>query len=307
MDCEWSIDAKPNPITFIKIQINIITMMKLKKTMSYALVTSVLAFTASSCDNEENDDDMVTPAEVSTTYDLGTKDMAGISGTAKFIKNVDNSTTIELAIDGTPADGMHPAHIHFNTALEGGAIALDLGVVNGETGEARLENVTELDNGTDITYEEFLEYDGYINVHLSAEMLGTIVAQGDIGQNDLTGESKIYALDTKDQVGVSGTAQFEERVSGDALATLTLVGGPDNGVHPTHIHDNDRETGGPIAFTFNPLVGGVTQTNVSELDNGSSFSYDDVLGFDGYINVHLDSTQAGLGTILAQGNIGSNE
>jgi hypothetical protein len=50
-----------------------------------------------------------------------------------------------------------------------------------------------LDNGSAITYQALLDFDGYINVHLSADKLATLVAQGDIGQNDLTDVSKVYA------------------------------------------------------------------------------------------------------------------
>jgi hypothetical protein len=35
-----------------------------------------------------------------------------------------------------------------------------------------------------------LNFDGYINVHLSATNLASLVAQGDIGQNELTAVSK---------------------------------------------------------------------------------------------------------------------
>jgi hypothetical protein len=42
-----------------------------------------------------------------------------------------------------------------------------------------------------ITYQELLNFDGYINVHF-ASSLATLVAQGDIGQNQLTGVSKVY-------------------------------------------------------------------------------------------------------------------
>ena len=90
-----------------------------------------------------------------------------ISGTATLIENDDRTVTIDPSIAGTPQDGLHPAHIHLNSAAEGGDIALTLGTVEGSTGESSV-TVTALDNGTAITYEELLEFDGYINVHLSA-------------------------------------------------------------------------------------------------------------------------------------------
>jgi len=78
-------------------------------------------------------------------------------------------------------------------------------------------------------------------------------------------------------------------------------------MHPAHIHENDAATGGGIAFTFNVVDGdtGMSATQVAFLDDNSAITYDDILVYNGYINVHLSSSQ--LGTIVAQGNIGSNE
>jgi hypothetical protein len=43
-----------------------------------------------------------------------------------------------------------------------------------------------------------------------------------------------------------------------------------------------------IAFTFNPVNGdtGISKTNVSKLNDGAAFGYDQVLTYDGYINFH---------------------
>ena len=78
---------------------------------------------------------------------------------------------------------MHPAHIHQNDAVTGGGIAFSFNIVDGDTGMS-ITQVEALDNGVAITYDEILTYNGYINVHLSASQLGTIVAQGNIGSNE---------------------------------------------------------------------------------------------------------------------------
>ena len=59
-------------------------------------------------------------------------------------------------------------------------------------------------------------------------------------------------------------------------------------------------------FSFNPVDGntGMSMTQVEVLDNNTSITFDEILTFNGYINVHLSATQ--LSTIVAQGNIGSN-
>lgn len=279
----------------------------MKMNFKFILALFTLAiFVSCNDDNDDPTTDGPTPTGVSMTYDLNESAVAGISGTAKFIENSDASVTVELSLTGTPDGGQHPAHIHVNTAAEGGSIAITLGAVDGTTGTSTI-TFSALDNGTAITYTQLIDFDGYINVHLSATELGTIVAQGDIGQNELTGTTKEYALGEKAVAGISGTATFYERVNGEALAILRLTGTPDGGVHPAHIHNGEASVGGSIAFSFNPVNGttGWSATNVAALDNEDAFGYADVLTFDGYINVHLSATE--LSTIVAQGNIGANE
>ena len=238
-------------------------------------------------------------------YDLGEKDVAGISGTATFAERVNGEALATLNIANTPAGGMHPAHIHANTAAEGGGILYTFTIVDGDTGMS-MSNVSTFDDGSAFTYADIDGLDAYINVHLSATQLSTIVAQGDIGRNDLTGEQTTYTLAEKDVAGISGTATFFERKDGSALAVLDIMNTPAGGMHPAHIHENDAATGGPIAFSFNIVDGdtGMSMTQVEALDNGTAIGYSDILTFDGYINVHLSATQ--LSTIVAQGNIGSN-
>lgn len=240
------------------------------------------------------------------SYDLSSRDVDGIMGSVQFEERVNGEALATIMLQGTPDGGMHPAHIHMNTAAEGGNIAFTFNVVNGTTGMSKT-NIAALDDGTALGYSDILDFDGYVNVHLSAQELGTLVAQGDIGQNELTGEVKSFELKTKDVDGIMGTAMFEERINGEALATIMLDGTPDDGMHPAHIHMNTAAEGGDIAFTFNVVNGttGMSKTNVAALNDGSAFGYDDVLVYDGYINVHLSAEN--LGTLVAQGDIGQNE
>ncbi|MBR9846496.1 MAG: hypothetical protein GYB35_10545, partial [Algicola sp.] len=156
-------------------------------------------------------------------------------------------------------------------------------------------------------YSDILDFDGYINIHLSADDLDVLVAQGDIGQNDLTGDSVAYNLGTVDVPGINGTATFFERNNGEALALLSLVGTPNDGMHPAHIHMGSVATApGSILYTFTPVDGltGMSLSNVSALDDDTPFGYNDVLAVDGYINVHLSADD--LATLVAQGDIGIN-
>ncbi|WP_369993914.1 hypothetical protein [Winogradskyella sp.] len=270
----------------------------MKNILKYTLLLFI-SLTLTNC-SLDDDGGGVTVTGESKTYTLVSVDDPNIFGTARFIENTNGSAIVELELIGTPSGGLHPAHIHFNTAAEGGDIAVTLGTVDGTTGFSSVI-VSQLDNGTAITYDELLQFDGYINVHLSASDLGTLVAQGDIGENELTGEAKVYELDSVDDPMISGTATFQERVNGEALATLDLENTTDGAMHPAHIHANTAAEGGDIVFTFNSVNGttGLSQTNVDTI------TYAEVLTIDGYINVHLSASD--LGTLVAQGDIGQNE
>jgi Cu/Zn superoxide dismutase len=241
----------------------------------------------------------------SKIYTLGTVGDFGVSGTAKFIENSDATLSIELDLQNTPADGIHPAHIHFNTAVETGGIALTLEDVNGNTGKSTT-SFTSLNDGTAITYQELIDFNGYINVHLSATELSTLVAQGDIGQNELTGETISYDLNERDVVGINGTVEFAERVNQTTLVSINLANTLTDGIHPAHIHENDIATTGNIIVGLNPVIGdtGISKTQVSSLVGGAAITYTELLTTNAYINVHLSDDD--LETIVAQGNIGSN-
>lgn len=282
--------------------------MKFKKTMKLILpmIMGVMLITSCSSDDDSGTLPPVVDPGDSTIYQLNSVSDPSISGTATVMDNNDNTITVELELQNTPSGGMHPAHIHFNTAVEGGDIAITLGTVDGSTGTSSI-TFSALDDGTPITYDELLDFDGYINVHASADDLGTLVAQGDVGQNELTGTTKVYALGSVAVDGIDGTATFEERVNGEALATIMLNNTPEGGMHPGHIHANTAAEGGDILLTFNPVNGttGMSKTNVAALNDETAFGYAQVLDVDGYINVHLSAEE--LGTLVAQGDIGQNE
>ncbi|MFN3802642.1 CHRD domain-containing protein [Belliella pelovolcani] len=272
------------------------------------LLMSALIFVACT----EDDMPALDPDEVLTgqskSYDLDEVAVPGISGTAVLEETSTGSTKLTITLSGTPDGVQHPAHIHFNSAATGGGIAVSLTPVNGTTGISETI-ISRQDDGSSLTYNQLLDFDGYINVHLSADDLGTIVAQGDIGSNELTGETKTYTLNEADVDGISGEIIFEERRNGFALATINLTGTPDGGVHPAHIHANSAAIGGGILFTFNPVNGttgmSMTDTRAGMMDGEEGYTYDEILEVDGYVNVHL-SAEA-LATIVAQGDIGSNE
>ncbi|MBD3631042.1 hypothetical protein [Cyclobacterium sp.] len=242
---------------------------------------------------------------MSKMYPLNELAVPGIDGSVTFEERKNGFSLATIMLNNTPDGGVHPAHIHANSAAEGGGIIVSFNPVNGTTGMSKT-TIKALDGGAALTYEEILDIDGYVNVHLSMANLGTIVAQGDIGGNELTGNTTSYDLDELAVPGISGTITFSERNNGFTLATISLMNTPDGGIHPAHIHANSAAEGGGIIVSFNPVNGstGMSVTNIRALDNGSALSYSDILTIDGYVNVHL--SMDALGTIVSQGNIGSN-
>lgn len=156
------------------------------KTNSIFLKLILLIFTTTLVISCNNDDDNFIPDPQRTgdeiVYDLYDLTDSEISGTATVIKFDDTSITVELNLINTVAGEIYPAHIHFNSAEEGGEIAITLSEVDGATGSSTT-HFTALDDGEPITYTQLLDFDGHINVHLSETELDVIIAQGDIGSN----------------------------------------------------------------------------------------------------------------------------
>jgi hypothetical protein len=64
-----------------------------------------------------------------------------------------------------------------------------LNPVNGDTGISKTQ-VATLVGGAAVTYTQFLTQNAYVNVHLSTGAMATMVAQGNIGSNVSSVESK---------------------------------------------------------------------------------------------------------------------
>ncbi len=274
------------------------TTTKNKTVTAIAIFAVMLTMVISGCKKEKS-------VEVrKTTYDLKLKDQLGITGTVTFTETSSTVTTVDIAMVGGSAES-HPAHIHLNSIIEGGAIAISLNpVVSGHSST----QVTKLDNNSGINYSQLILFDGYLNIHESSANLVTILAQSDIGGNALTSTNKTYTLNDVNASGVSGTALFEKRINGNTLVTISLNGTIASGSHPAHIHIGSVATvgGGPIVKTLTNVDGttGKGYTNIRTLDDATPISYDNLMVYDGYLNIHESDLL--LANILCQGNIGSN-
>jgi len=246
-----------------------------------------------------NDDDSEPAPQRKTTYNLMVKDVLGVSGTATITETTASTATIAITLTGALA-GTHPAQLCMNTAIEGGAVVLDLNAVDATGKSSTVVN--------SMTYADLIAYDGYIRVLKSETEPNVILAQGDIGGNVITSTKTSYPMVVIEPFGVSGAALFEKRINGSTLLTITLSGTITGQVYPASINLGSIETvgGGPVVRALNNVDGatGKSFTNIRKLDSGIIITYDNWLVYDGYINVYQN--QVALENVICHGNIGSN-
>lgn len=270
-----------------------------KTFFAVSMLASAMLF-VSGCD-DDNDDPGPQLTGNNVTYNLSSVSNPAISGTVKFEERDDDFVVITIDLNGTSAGGTHPAHIHSSSAAEGGPIVLDLTAVDGATGVSQTAANTWND-GTPLVYDDLLTYDGHVNVHMSTSDLATLIAQGDIGGNELTGDNTVYEMTPVADPAVTGTTTFAKRKNGTTLVTVDLDGTQAGSTHPSHIHANYILQGGGIVIDLNPVDGatGIARTTVRELNDGTAITYDELIDFNGYVNVHAGPS------FVAQVDIGQN-
>jgi hypothetical protein len=72
-------------------------------------------------------------------------------------------------------------------------------------------------------YDQVIAYNGYINFHKGATELNVLVAQGDIGQNELTGISKAYSLGSVAVPTIDGTCYFLQTSKWTSVGTTKTL------------------------------------------------------------------------------------
>lgn len=276
---------------------------KFLRLSAVAFVLSALVISCDDDDNNNNDEDPVLTGE-SKTYVLNSVSDSTISGTVKFEERSDNATVVTISLNGTTGGNSHPAYIYANSVAEDGDIIIDLNSVTGADGTSETV-IDERNDGTSITYDELLDINGHVIVHLSQAQMDSVIAEGDIGENELTNTTTTYVLEEVDGSGVTGEVIVTRRVNGNSLIMVDLDGLSPAGEYPVYIYDNDVETTGPIAIDLNSVSGamGRSFTSVSQLNNGTAITYDQLRTFNGHIGVNASATDS---TFVASGNVGSN-
>mgnify|MGYP001827951882 CR=1 FL=1 len=145
--------------------------MKLKNALSVLALVCSLVFT--SC-NKLDEPTLAIPQEIA--YTLVAVADSGVSGTATFTKEENGSSHVLIELNNSNTT-TNPAFINFNSASEGGDVAITLTAC-----ECSVSNttITQFDNGETIAYEGLVTLNGHITI---LDETGHSVAVADIGSN----------------------------------------------------------------------------------------------------------------------------
>jgi hypothetical protein len=118
------------------------------------------------------------------TYTLINVGSFGVSGSALFEKRTNGNTLVTISLAGVIAGDVYPATINLGSieSVGGGPVVKILNNVDGTNGKS-YTNIRKLDSGTDVTYDNWLVYDGYINIYQTSADLENIICHGNIGSN----------------------------------------------------------------------------------------------------------------------------
>jgi hypothetical protein len=118
------------------------------------------------------------------SYALSGVSSFGVTGNALFEKRLNGNTLLTITLAGVLPGDVYPASINLGSieSIGGGPIVKTLVSVNGTTGKS-YTNIRTLNSDFDITYDNWLVYDGYINIYQSSVSSDVIISQGNIGSN----------------------------------------------------------------------------------------------------------------------------
>lgn len=122
--------------------------------------------------------------ETKISYTLNTIEPFGVNGTALFQKRKNGNTLVTIKLTGTIDGEEYPASINLSSVatIGGGPVSKTLNVVKGSTGNS-FTTIRKLNSGLDITYDNWMVYNGYINIYQMSPNYENIICQGNIGSN----------------------------------------------------------------------------------------------------------------------------
>jgi hypothetical protein len=143
---------------------------------------------------------------------------------------------------------------------------------------------------------------------LGVTLLFSACDRADDASDAFTANQASYTLASATDYNIQGVATFREKRSGDLQLTVQLENTVAGGQHPGHLHYGTVDVpGSTVALMLTPVDGetGTSVTTFSQLADGTSFGFDDLMSFDGSLKVHLDGG-VNKDVVLAGGNVGQN-
>jgi hypothetical protein len=118
------------------------------------------------------------------TYPLVSVGTYGVVGNALFEKRTNGNTLVTITLTGIISGESYPATINLGSiaSVGGGPVVKTLTNVDGNVGTG-YTNIRTLNSGIDITFDDWMVYDGYINIYQTSVSSGTIICHGDLGSN----------------------------------------------------------------------------------------------------------------------------
>jgi hypothetical protein len=147
----------------------------MKSSLPILVLVSTFFF-ISSCNKDNVEKAVILQSAEYTIYDIAN---SGVTGKATFTQEDNGSTHVLIELNGSDTS-TNPAYIRFNSAAEGGEVAITL-----EACTCSISNttITNLDNGNPITFEGLLNLNGHITIHNGDGPQAPIAAVADIGAN----------------------------------------------------------------------------------------------------------------------------
>ena len=143
----------------------------MKSSLSLLTLACVLILTG--CKKDDVSEAVILQSVEYSIYDVSN---SNISGKATFTQEDNGSTHVLIELEGSDT-ATNPAFIRFNSASEGGDVAITLNACQCSVSDT---TITHLDNGNPITYEGLLGLNGHITI---LDPGNNIIAVADIGAN----------------------------------------------------------------------------------------------------------------------------
>lgn len=178
-----------------------------------------------------------------------------ISGTVNFtqVLNVD-SVIVTVKLQGVNQDGSYPVYIRQGTSLEDGPVAYNLGFVDGQNPTLTTE--------IPMVFSNLANYNGCLNVYRNPNDTVTIIAQSEIGENNVFKAYNMYNPGNTSQI--NGQFRVYQRSAGSYLViridtSVAHVGGVS---HPARVYTST----GDRAFDLNNVdsLSGVSATSLPD-------------------------------------------